>query len=73
MKKIIEWKFVHKDGLPEPNRNKVYVITHPNGYGFGTYEKSYEKTLNRWYLDFDSTGCGDDITAYFEIPWYDEE
>ena len=88
MKKIIVWKFVDKDGLPEPDLGeKDYFVVHSMGAGYATYEYEMEdikdnskygwhtirKENGRWYADFDTVGHENTIFAYFEILWYDEE
>lgn len=44
MKEItIKLMDVEKDGLPEPDGNKIYFVVHPSGSGYGTYD--YETQL----------------------------
>ena len=80
MNKTIVWKFVEKDGLPEPDnyslsgKEKTYFVVWLSGFGYGSYRGSYsDPTKLRWYLDFDAVGYEDEIIAYFEIPWYGED
>jgi len=35
---IAEWKNVEKDGLPEPDDNKIYFVLYSSGCGSGTYD-----------------------------------
>ena len=88
MKFIAEWKSVEKDGLPEPDENKVYYVLYNSGDGIGTYDYDSELTIidspdgqylkstklenKRWRLDFDGSGHEDEINYYFEIIYPDD-
>lgn len=78
-----DWKNVERDGLPEPDGDKMYLVEHLSGCGYGTYNyahdwnpdiKDFEKSKRtRWFLDFDGCGYEEYITNYIEIHWSDDE
>jgi hypothetical protein len=54
---LAEWKNVERNGLPEPDSNKIYFVVHYSGCGYGTYDYDVEwiekEISDEWGIKYD--------------------
>lgn len=41
----MKWINIEKNGLPEPNGDDMYFVSHLMGYGYGTYDYGFGESV----------------------------